>query len=85
MERLDDDFPDFHLSLGAASHIAEQLPRDAVMTFLTAGTPITDAGTIITGTVIVIGIDQARRIVPANHVKLPELLRKPNSANKFVQ
>ncbi len=48
------------------------------MTFLTAGTPITDAGTIITGS-------QARRIVPANHVKLPELLRKPNSANKFVQ
>ncbi len=29
MERLDDDFPDFHLSLGAASHIAEQLCREA--------------------------------------------------------
>ncbi len=39
----------------SASHIADQLPLDAVMIFPTAVTPIIDTGTIITGAIIRIG------------------------------
>ncbi len=57
-----------------ASHIAEQLLLDAVMTFRTADTPFIGTGTIVTGTIIDIGTNEARQIAENAPERITQLV-----------